>query len=156
MLADTIKNQLLEYKTTSAFLTKMSEFILVNKIPREMILFTAEFFYHPEKMCEIVLLIADDSVHLGRKEKYENCIFSNHTGSLGKTIVINDAKNHPAFLELDPRINAELFCECNITASLSLILNMECSTVHVPEEASLWFSRVKEKFLSSLSSESLA
>jgi hypothetical protein len=142
-LIDTIKNQIPEHETVLSFFERMPEFILTNKIPKEMILFTAEFLYQTERMCEIVLLIANNSVHLGRKEMYENCIFSNYAESVGETIIINDAKTHPAFLELDPRINSEIFCECKISANLSLILNMECSSTHVSEDASLWFSRVK-------------
>ena len=125
----------------------MTEFILANEIPGEMILFTVEFFYHPERICEIVLLIADDSIHLGRKEKYENCIFSRYAARSGETIVLNSVKSHPDYLELDPRINAEIFCACEISAGLSLILNMECSSTSISDAASLWFSQVKEKVI---------
>ena len=142
-LIDTIKKQMPEHKTLLSFFERMPEFILTNKIPKEMILFTAEFFYHIEGICEIVLLIANDSIHLGRKEKYKNCIFSNYAENIGETIVLNDVKSLPAFLELDPRINAEIFCEYRISSNLSLILNMECSSAFISEEASLWFSRVR-------------
>ena len=142
-LIDTIKKRMPEHKTLLSFFERMPEFILTNKIPKEMILFTAEFFYHIEGICEIVLLIANDSIHLGRKEKYKNCIFSNYAENIGETIVLNDVKSLPAFLELDPRINAEIFCEYRISSNLSLILNMECSSAFISEEASLWFSRVR-------------
>ena len=142
-LIDTIKKQMPEHKTLLSFFERMPEFILTNKIPKEMILFTAEFFHHIEGICEIVLLIANDSIHLGRKEKYKNCIFSNYAENIGETIVLNDVKSLPAFLELDPRINAEIFCEYRISSNLSLILNMECSSAFISEEASLWFSRVR-------------
>jgi hypothetical protein len=145
MLRDTLKKHLSEHESVLSFLVKMPEFIKANELPGDMILFTAEFFYRPEKICEIVLSIADDPLHLGRKEKHENCIFSRYADSPGKTIVLNNVKTHPAFLELDPRINAEIFCECEISADLVLILNMECSSDLVSEEASLWFSRIKEK-----------
>lgn len=141
----TLKKHLASHDPALSFLRKMPDFIDAHVIPKEMILFTAEFFYRPERICEIVLLIADDPVHLGRKEKYENCIFSHYAGSIGDTIVINHIKKHPAFLELDPRINSEIFCEREISAGLSLILNMECSTDSISEEASSWFSQVKEK-----------
>ena len=156
MLFDTIKKQFPEHEAVLSFFEKMPEYILVNKIPEDMILFTTEFFYHSERMCEIVLLIAENATHLGRKEKYENCIFSNYTESTGETIVLNVVKTLPSFLELDPRINAEIFCQCKISAGLSLILNMECSSAQVSEQASSWFSRVKEKILPSLSSDSIA
>lgn len=145
MLRESLKKQLVSYDTVLSFLTKMQEFIDAHAIPEEMILFTAEFFYHPERICEIVLLIADDPVLLGRKEKYENCIFSHYAEQAGVTILLNDVKKHPGFLELDPRINAEIFCECEISAGLSLILNMECSSILISDEASSWFSQVKEK-----------
>jgi hypothetical protein len=144
MLADTLKKHLHEYELLLSFLMDMQEYIHANKVPKEMILFTTEFFYHPESMCEIVLSIADDSTYLGRKENYENCIFSHFTANIGESIVINDTKNHPGFLELDPRINSEIFCEYTMSSDLSLILNMECSTKQFTDQASLWFSRVKE------------
>ena len=111
MLLETMKEQIPEHEAVLSFFEKMPEYILANKIPEDMILFTAEFFYHLERMCEIVLLIAENAIHLGRKEKYENCIFSNYTESIGETIVLNDVKTLPSFLELDPRINAEIFCQ---------------------------------------------
>lgn len=145
VLADTIKKHLPVTDPVGSFLIEMPESKLGKKFPEDMILFTAEFFYHPECVCEIVLLIADESVHIGRKEKYENCIFSHYTGRKGETIVLNNVKTHPSFLELDPRINAEIFCECKISGGLSLILNMECSSDLISDEASFWFSQVKEK-----------
>ncbi|UCE40687.1 MAG: hypothetical protein JSV17_14755 [Candidatus Aminicenantes bacterium] len=155
MLFDTIKKKLHEHVAVLSFFEKIPEFILANKIPEDMILFTAEFFYHPERMCEIVLLIAENATHLGRKETYENCIFSNYTESSGETIVLNNVKTLPSFLELDPRINAEIFCQCKISAGLSLILNMECSSAQVSEQASSWFARVKEKILLSSAPDSI-
>jgi len=151
MLRDTLKKHLSEHESVLSFLMKMAEFIKANELPGDMILFTAEFFYRPEKICEIVLSIADDSTHLGRKERYENCIFSHCTESIGETVVLNNVKTHPAFLELDSRINAEIFCKCKISSRISLILNMECSSSSVSEEASLWFSQIKEKIILSLS-----
>jgi hypothetical protein len=38
----------------------------------------------------------------------------------------------------------EIFCRLQITVELSLILNLECSTKQITEQASLWFSRLKE------------
>ncbi len=150
-LNDTIIKHLPEHKAVRSFLKNMPEFILANEVPGEMILFTVEFFYHPERICEIVLLIADDSTNLGRQEKYENCIFSRYGERSGETIVLNSVKSHPAYLELDPRINAEIFCTCEISAGLSLILNMECSSASISDAASLWFSRLKEKIIPSQS-----
>ena len=60
-----------------------------------------------------------------------------------KKLLDLNSKTYQAFLELDPRINAEIFCEYRISSNLSLILNMECSSVLVSEEASSWFSRVR-------------
>lgn len=144
MLRESLEKHFVSHDPVLSFLTKMPEFIDAHVIPEEMILFTAEFFHQPERICEIVLLISDDPVHLGRKEKYENCIFSHYAEHAGETIVLNDVKKHPAFLELDPRINSEIFCECEISAGLSLILNMECSLASISDEASSWFSRIKE------------
>jgi hypothetical protein len=156
MLLDTIKKHLLEREVVLSFMENIPEYILANKIPGDMILFTIEFLYHPERVCEIVLLIAENATHLGRKETYDNCIFSSYTESIDETIVLNDVKTHPAFLELDPRVNAEIFCQCKISAGLSLILNMECSSAQSSEQASSWFSRVKENILPSPSSDSIA
>ena len=149
MLRESLKKHLVSHDPALSFLIKMPEFILANKFPTDMILFTAEFFYHPERICEIVLSIADDPVFLGRKEKYENCVFSHYAEHAGETIVLNDVKKHPAFLELDPRINSEIFCEWEISAGLSLILNMECSSDSISDEASFWFYRIKEKIIPS-------
>ena len=154
-LSGTIKKHLPEHDAVRSFLIKMPEFLLENDAPGDTVLFTAEFFYHPERICEIVLLIAEDSLHLGRKEKYENCIFSHYAERTGETIVLNNVKTHPGFLELDPRINAEIFCECEIADKLSLILNMESSSVSVSDEASLWFSRIKENIIPSQSSDAV-
>jgi hypothetical protein len=143
MLTEIIQKQLHEYEPLLSFLMSMQEYVHENKIPKEMVLFTAEFLYFPGRMSEIILLIADESTHLGRKERYEDCIFSHYVENIGETIVINDVKNHPAFLELEPRINSEVFCEQTITADLSLILNMECSSELVSEEAFLWFGQMR-------------
>ncbi|MFC2163827.1 hypothetical protein ACFLT2_02375 [Acidobacteriota bacterium] len=116
--------------------------ILQNEISREVVMMTVESHDLFTGMCEIIALVSDDHQHLGRQEKYDNCIYSNHSESRNRIVVIESVKEHPGYLSLDGRVKSEIFVEYSFSDSINLILNAEFSTTNISNEMKKWFNQM--------------
>jgi hypothetical protein len=114
------------------------------EVPKELLLLTAEIHIHDSDECRVVLAASDLPRIAGRAERYSNCLFSGYEDRSGEIVSVDNVKDDPSYLELDPRVLSEVFWEKRIAEHLGLILNAELSSMFVPAGAINWFRRVVE------------
>ena len=83
--------------------------ILQNAISQEVVMMTVESHDLLTGMCKIIALVSHDHRHLGRQEKYANCIYSKHSDSRNRIVIIESVKERPGYLSLDGRVKSEIF-----------------------------------------------
>lgn len=108
---------------------------------------TLEFHTLTSGMCEIVALVGDDNRHLGRQEKYSNCIYSQFSGSLNRVVILENVTEHSGYLSLDDRVMSEIFFEYTLSDSTNLIMNAEFASSNISEEVNKWFGQMSRIFL---------
>ena len=121
--------------------------LLENPIPQETVMITIESRSLTSGMCEIVALVGDDNCHLGRQEKYSNCIYSQFSGLLNRVVILENVTEQSGYLSLDDRVMSEIFFEYFFSDSTNLILNAEFSSSNISEEVNKWFGRMTRIFL---------
>jgi hypothetical protein len=121
-------------------------FLLKNPIPQEIVMLTLESHSLSSGMCEIIALVSDDHQHLGRHEKYDNCVYSQFSDVLNRVVILEKAKEQPGYLSLDDRVKSEMFFEYAFSDTVNLILNAEFSSAKISDETNKWFERMCEFF----------
>ena len=116
--------------------------VLRNPIPQEVIMITLELHDLNSGVCEIIASLSEDHRHLGRREKYDKCIFSHYSSSIDRTVIIERVKAQPGYLALDDRVMSEVFFEYTFSDSINLILNTEFSTPTISDTLKNWFESV--------------
>ncbi len=117
-----------------------------NPIPRETIMITFEFNDLNSGVCEIIASISKDHRSLGRREKYDDCVYSRYSNSLNRVVIIERVKEQPGYLSLDDQVKSEVFFEYTFNDSINFILNAEFSSDHVSDSLIEWFSQMIVNF----------
>ncbi len=94
--------------------------------------------------CEITLLVSDVTKDICRTEKYENCIYSHYADRRGELILINNVKGREGYLELDDRVNSEIFVEFSLSNDYNIILNAEFEDNAISKNTRNWFNLVSD------------
>ena len=139
-----IRERFEKHPVLSAFLKNFSVFFYQGVLPQELVMLTLEFHSVKERVCEIAGLVSNEDEHLGRREKYGNCIFSVHAQNRGEIILLEDVKANPAYLALEDQVNSEMFYEVELENELNLILNAEFFSMRISKAAKAWFKRLLE------------
>jgi len=121
------------------FSEEFLSYLCHHAIPHEVVMITLESHFLFNGMCEILFLVSDDHHHLGRREKYDNCVYSKFSNSLGRVVVVEKVDQQPGYLSLDDRVKSETFFECPLNKSVNLILNAEFSTPRISDSVKKWF-----------------
>ena len=117
-----------------------------NPIPQETVMITFEFYDLTSGECEIIASVSKDQRYLGRREKYNDCVYSRYSDSINRVIIIERVKEQPGYLSLDDQVKSEVFFEYSFTDSINFILNAEFSSDHVSDSVKHWFSQRIEIF----------
>jgi len=113
-----------------------------NPIPQETRMITFEFHDLNTDVCEIIVSVSKDQRNLGRREKYDDCVYSRYSDSINRVVIIERVKEQPGYLALDDQVKSEVFFEYTFTDSINFILNAEFSSDHVSDSVKRWFSRM--------------
>jgi hypothetical protein len=113
-----------------------------NTVPQEAVMITVESRFLVSDVCEIIALVSDDHRHLGRREKYGKCVYSQFSDVLNRVVILEKAKEQPGYLSLDDRVKSEMFFEYAFSDTTNLILNAEFSSTKISAEVNKWFERM--------------
>ena len=80
-------------------------------VPQEALMITFEFHDLNTGVCEIIALVSEDHRHLGRREKYNDCVYSRYSDSVNRVVIIERVKEQPGYLSLDNQVKSEIFFE---------------------------------------------
>lgn len=139
---DSSKDGIISDKILSPLFRDLVSFFSKNEIPDELVMFTVERYNPIKKKCEIIFILSENINHIGRNEKYSNCIFSEYADRQGNLVVVDDVKSKASYLELDPKVNSEMFFEYAVNDKIHIILNGEFSPKKISGENRKWLERI--------------
>ncbi len=116
---------------------------ILRSAPEEIVMLSLEHYNREIGVCRIIVLVAEDLGHLGKRARFENCIYSSRKAEEDKINVFNFVKSNPNYLQMDPRVNSEMFYILPVTSKSSFIINVELKTEIVSPECVEWFTNVK-------------
>jgi hypothetical protein len=135
-----------EYSVQERFLAPffrdLISFFSSQEMPVDLIMFSVESYLPAEKKCEIIFIAGEDTKHLGRMEEYSRCIFSAYADKSGDIVVLDNVKRNPAYLELDSRVNSEIFYEHAVDNGFHILINAEFSSSSVGKQGICWFEKI--------------
>ena len=126
----------------SPFFRDLINFFSSQELPDNLIMFSVESYLLTEKKCEIIFIAGEDTKHLGRREEYSRCIFSAYADKSGNIILLENVKNNPAYLELDSRVNSEVFYDHAVNNGFHVLVNAEFSSSSVGKQGIRWFEKI--------------
>ena len=117
-------------------------YLVREPCPAGTVMVTLEEHDTASGMCAVAMCASENPGHLGRRERYDRCIYSGFSDVPGRPVTVDNVRRHPGYLALDTGVRSEIFFECDNPGPVRPILNAEFSSIAVSEEAKKWFSRL--------------